>query len=99
VVSNNLEVAGWAFDKGMISKVEVFLNGQMVASTITNVPRADVAEDYPGVPNAANSGLGILLDTTQFPNGSYELEVNVTDTTGNVSTLLPGVIPITIQNS
>jgi hypothetical protein len=38
------------------------------------------------------------LDTTQFPNGTYTLKVQIADDAGNTSIAEPGEISITISN-
>ncbi|NEQ44974.1 MAG: glycosyltransferase [Leptolyngbya sp. SIOISBB] len=62
--SNTILVVGWACAQAGIEKVCVYLDGVLVQTLSPDLPRPDVADDFPAIADAATSGFltSITLD-------------------------------------
>jgi len=84
LVSGTITIAGWSWGLPGMKSVDVFVDGNRVASANNGLSRPDVAIYFPGAPS--NTGFQYALDTTAFPNGSHAILVKATDNNGNVAT-------------
>jgi hypothetical protein len=76
-------VSGWAFDDGMVSTVEILIDGVRDGTAHYADPRPDVSAVYPFSP--LNVGFSYSWDTTKYSNGPHKLNIRVTDSAGNVA--------------
>jgi len=84
-VSGVIQVAGWAFDDGNVTKVEILVDGTADGAANYGSPRPDVAAAYPHAPT--NVGYSYALNTAKYSNGTHLVNVRVTDAAGNVAVL------------
>jgi len=66
-------VTGWAAGSGGVGRVDVLVDGQIVASTNTFGQRPDVQATYPALPNSLNSGWFVYIDSTALINGMHTI--------------------------
>lgn len=97
-VSGNFDISGWALDLANVSTVEVSVDRRVIGRATYGLPRPDVAVDYPSVAGAGQSGYVFHWDTRSLSNGSHFIEVKATDTTGNMNSLIPGEVSVTVRN-
>jgi hypothetical protein len=93
-LSGTTSVAGWAFDNVAVSKVDVYVDGELAGTATYGGSRPDVATAWPNAPAAI--GYNFSLDTISYTNGPHLVEVRAIDTSGNVA-VLPDV-SVTIRN-
>lgn len=67
----------------VLADIEVMMDGQVVGQVIYPLPRPDVANTFPDVPNAKYSGFVVNLNTLAFSNGRHTLAVRAWDVEGN----------------
>ncbi len=75
-------VTGWALDDGSIAYVEVMVDGLAMGNAVTGVRRPDIANRFPGNPDAEFAGFTRMLNTTVLNNGIHVLAVRVVDNEG-----------------
>jgi hypothetical protein len=85
-------VSGWTFDDVNVSRVEILLDGAADGPASYGSPRPDVADTYPHAPT--NIGYSYSLDTTKYSDGPHTLNVQVTDSSGNVAVLADVVVNV-----
>ena len=79
---------GWAYDFQGVLRIEVDVDGQVVArsdngTAVYGGARPDVPQNDPRVPAGANVGWGAVLDTTKMGDTQHEVVVYVWDNPGN----------------
>ena len=84
VLTGIASVEGWAWALSGMASVDVFVDGNRVASASYSLNRPDIPDAFPGAPS--NVGYQYSLDTTAFSNGSHTVIVKATDQAGHVST-------------
>jgi hypothetical protein len=73
-VGNQIRIVGWAFAEGAgVASIEVRVKEEVVAFAAPRVPRPDVAELFPGIEAAGQSGFELTLEAQG--SGRSELEV------------------------
>lgn len=77
-----LRVEGWALSSSSIEKIEVLLDGKVVADAAYGLPRADVALDYPETPDSFRSGFRGRAAASALPEGTATVWIRATDATG-----------------
>ncbi len=86
-------VTGWAIDdQGIrldmdgnghpIAAIEVMVDEKSVGQSLYMLPRPDVANAYPDVAGAVNSGYQMNLNTAKFDNGMHTISVRAWDILG-----------------
>ena len=81
-------VGGWAIDNSAaIARLEILVDGTSVGLATYGAVRTDVCAVYPGRRGCPNVGWNFLLDTTQFADGTHQLEVTGTSTNGQRATI------------
>lgn len=86
-------VTGWAIDdQGIkldmdanghaVADIEVMVDSQSVGQSMYLLPRPDVANAYPDVAGAINSGYQMNLNTAKFSNGMHTISVRAWDVMG-----------------
>ncbi len=91
VSGENVEITGWvlAVPPNTIqtdgSTIFVYLNGEFIGKPIYNLRNETVAQKYPGYLNAENAGFTFYLNTTQFTDGVYTLNLMTLDDAGNAN--------------
>jgi hypothetical protein len=88
-----ISVLGWAVSKAGIARVELVLNGELRIPLTIALPRADVAQAYPGYPDSGKAGFEGKVDTSSRPIKLQTLELVVTDKQGEVSVLTRRTLP------
>lgn len=89
-------VGGWLLDINGVSKIEVFVDGNISGLASTGIAREDVAAAYPQY-NNKNSGFYYELNTRNLGNGAHVISVRETSN-NNIQTIIPPV-KVTISNS
>ncbi len=75
-------ITGWALDDGDIRYVEVLVDGLAMGNAVTGVHRPDIANRFPGDPDAEYAGFVRMLNTTVLNNGIHVVAVRVVDDQG-----------------
>ena len=94
-VSGSIPVTGWALDDVGVQSVKIFgkdaQNSFYIGDAIfVEGARPDIAIAYPDYPNNNKAGWGYMLLTNFLPNngnGTFTLEAQATDTSGNLVVL------------
>jgi O-methyltransferase len=77
-------VYGWAIGASGIKDVAVFVDGVLVGSAITGIPRPDVSSAYPDSPQGLNPGFWFNFKGVQFAKAVSTVEVTIEDGAGHV---------------
>lgn len=86
-------VLGWAVSKAGIARVELVLNGEIRVPLTIALPRADVAQAYPGYPDSGKAGFEGKVEISNLPIKLQTLELVVTDKNGEISVLTRRTLP------
>ncbi|MGE0641084.1 MAG: hypothetical protein AB7G12_12490 [Thermoanaerobaculia bacterium] len=89
-----LPLTGWALDDDGIANVDIYLDGVIVGRADYGQNNPTVELIFPGYPDGAQNGFGILLDTTPYSNDLHEITARVTSNTGEQVWLNPFVVQI-----
>ena len=85
--SGTTSIAGWVVDNAaVISTVQISVDGISAGTASYGASRPDVCAHYASSPSCAansNVGFGYSLDTTQFADGTHNLQVTATDASGS----------------
>jgi hypothetical protein len=74
---------GWAVaEGGLVTSVEIIVDGDFKGLAQLNFPRPDVAQQYPYLVNSQNSGWHFVIDTTKLGNSKHRLTVQAVDFRG-----------------
>jgi hypothetical protein len=93
-IGNQLRIVGWAFAEGdEVSSIEVKVKDEVVAFSAPRDPRPDVAELFPAVGTAGQSGFELTLEA--HGSGRSELEVEAVLSEGARQTL--GQITVVVE--
>ncbi|ALO46455.1 glycosyltransferase family 39 protein [Pseudohongiella spirulinae] len=98
-LSGTVTISGWSIVPGFGAReIKVLLNRQSIATASRQIHREDVVQLMNGDsdPDAPVLGFEVLVDTTQFPNGRYELAIETVSGTGQLR--LSGQRRISIRN-
>ena len=99
ILSGKVIIRGWAYNEDLgISSVQIMLNEQFITEAKYGLERNDVvsAMGVQNDPHMPNLGYEVKLDTTDFENGNYWLELVLVN--GQNNTLPYGKRSITIKN-
>ena len=84
MISNTVEVTGWAIAKAGIEKVEIFSDGILLGWTSCKHPRHDVQKVFPQIKNSLNSGYFFRTTSDkEFPAGTHVLLIRATSIDGD----------------
>jgi len=75
-------VTGWALDDGMVTSVEILIDGEVAGNAELGMPRPDVHNRYPDAPNSATAGFVRMFNTSTLTNGVHTLAVRIWDDQG-----------------
>jgi hypothetical protein len=98
-LSGTANISGWSVVPGFGAReLRILLDRQPVATVSRQIRREDVVQLMNGDsdPDAPMLGFEALIDTTQFPDGRYELAIETVSDTGQLR--LSGQRRIRIQN-
>jgi flagellar hook assembly protein FlgD len=95
-ISGIYVVKGWFLDDSIVSKIEIILDGTAIATATYGDSRTDIGSKYPDY-NNNNCGFSYYLDTNNLLNGSHNITIRETASTG-LQVTLPN-IPIYINNT
>jgi len=82
-VRRTAAVSGWAFDNVGVTGVQVVVDGKVTGTATYGRARPDVRREFPNAP--LQIGFNYTLDTSNLMNGEHTLQIQVTDSTGNVA--------------
>ncbi|HEX4166952.1 MAG TPA: hypothetical protein VHZ55_15920, partial [Bryobacteraceae bacterium] len=86
-LSGSTTVAGWVVDSAtLITQVQVSVDGVVMGSANYGISRPDVCAHHASTPTCAvgaNVGYDYILDTTQFADGTHNLQITATDANGS----------------
>ncbi|WP_251551942.1 Ig-like domain-containing protein [Neobacillus muris] len=85
-VKGDISVNGWYLDMSGVSKIEVYVDGQLKGEAQYGSARPDVQQAFPEFQNG-NSGYQFSLNTLQFSEGQHTLTVKETGRNGSTSSL------------
>ena len=84
MISNTVEVTGWAIAKAGIEKVEISSDGILLGWTSCKHPRHDVQKAFPQIKNSLNSGYFFRTTSDkEFPAGTHMLLIRATSIDGD----------------
>ncbi|WP_160722733.1 Ig-like domain-containing protein [Bacillus sp. USDA818B3_A] len=92
-------VKGWFLDGNGVAKVDILVDGKIVAQAKYGIARSDVLKAYPAYKNG-NAGYQYSLNTAALANGQHTLTVRETGKTG-VKTELKRLVNVqnAVQNT
>ncbi len=70
-----LDIAGWALAIVPIQRIVVRANSEVIGTASYGLHRPDIAESFPQIPGASNSGFHFVCDTTKLANGAAHFEL------------------------
>jgi hypothetical protein len=76
-VSGILPIYGWALDKKMVTKVELFIDDQLIGNIPYGGIRTDVKNAYPDYPDAESSGFAMIWNYSTLSLGDHSIKVRV----------------------
>jgi len=93
MVAGVYPISGWAIDDQAVrttvapdgklrADIDIMLDNRVIGQAIYPLPRPDVANMYPDVSGALNSGFLMNLNTANYTNGPHKVAVRVWDTIG-----------------
>jgi len=71
--AGTLCVSGWAVSQTPIISVQLFGNGSKIAGTLPGLPRPDVAEMFPHIPNSDRSGFYVTASLPARAQGDSDV--------------------------
>ncbi|HLT62894.1 MAG TPA: glycosyltransferase, partial [Pseudohongiella sp.] len=80
--AEHLTLAGWCCSDNGISKIEAWIDGNLVDSFSNGVSRPDVADLFPGLPDIKNAGFYHEIALHEQAAGQHKLELRVYDNAG-----------------
>ena len=86
-ISGALGIAGWAAGADPVTGIELFCDDRRLAVTGTGRARPDVADAFPDLLDAGESGFEILLDPVPLSPGTHVLAVRAMDACDRVATV------------
>ena len=72
-----LPIYGWALDPKGITKIELFIDDQLIGDIPYGGLRTDVKDAYPNYPNAENSGFAMIWNYSTLTSGDHSMKVRV----------------------
>ena len=87
-------IRGWAFSSAgrTIRQIQLLVDGNLFAVVPCCSVRGDVAQGFPNVPEALNSGFGITVNYGGLATGVHTLALKIEDSAGATKTLYKGVV-------
>jgi hypothetical protein len=74
---------GWALDEeAAMAALEIYVDGFLQGQAQYGYPRPDVADQYPQISNAVNSGWQFQMDTKKLSNSRHRLSVAAVSSRG-----------------
>lgn len=92
-------VQGWAAGSEGVGRVDVLVDGQVVASTNAFGQRPDVAAVYPALPDAPNFGWAVYIDSTALINGMHTISAVAVSAGDPTQTLVLGTRTVQVDNA
>lgn len=80
-----ITLQGWCTSASGISHIEVLIDGKVASLFETGISRPDIAEAFPNDESAISSGFYHELQLSGVSSGSHQLEIRVTDKSGETS--------------
>jgi len=77
------KLQGWAFSSVALDRIEFYLDGDYLFNVPGGATRQDVANQFPGSPNAAFSGFAAGLNYNILGTGPHTIGVKVVDVDGD----------------
>jgi hypothetical protein len=89
-------IRGWAFPPSgrTIQSVQLFVDGNFFQSIPCCSNRQDVADAFPGEPNAKNSGYGVTFNYGRLTPGEHTIGVSIQDSSDVPALLLQSQITV-----
>ncbi len=84
-------INGWCLDDDGVEAVDIYVDGEIASRAIYGTRRPDVQRVFPGLPNSANAGFALQLNTSRLPNGTHTVEARCISNSGE-SRFLPGKV-------
>jgi hypothetical protein len=81
---SRLSIGGWALASAPIVEISAALDGHQLGKANYGLPRADVAQLYPGREEASRSGFMLTVELPQLPGGTVEPVLSVRTADGEI---------------
>ncbi len=89
-IKNELVISGWLMSDNKNASIQYFINGEQVEIPTQRIEREDVIQAMPGYGGKETNptpGFRSILDTTNYTDGNYFLEMKIVDKqTGEILT-------------
>ncbi|HKB69463.1 MAG TPA: hypothetical protein VKH46_01380 [Thermoanaerobaculia bacterium] len=95
-------VQGWVVGSQGVGRVDVLVDGQVLATTNAFSQRPDIQAIYPAIPNSLNSGWAVYLDSTALINGMHTISavaVGLSDGGAAPETSILGTRSVQVDNA
>lgn len=83
--NTDVNIRGWAIDKSVVEKIEIYLDGTKTAEARYGLSRPDVNRVYPGYPSGDNAGYSYTLPKDKVSAGYHTLIIKAINKTGSFS--------------
>ena len=83
-LTGTLTAGGWALAESGVDRVAIYIDKQFITFATLDGNRPDIVKAFPGFPNAANSGWGVVIDLSQLVEGDHELLMQVKSKAGHI---------------
>lgn len=94
--AGSIPVSGWAIcDNASIESVAIAIDGSLIGNAVYGGSRPDVCQVFGGGSDCPNVGWNYTLDTTLISDGTHELNVIATSSSGQSTT---ANVPLQIAN-
>ncbi len=90
-VSGIVRVSGFVLDMHAVSSVDLLVDGAVVNSAQTNLPRVDVLEIFPTYYGSAQPGYLTSFLAGGFSDGSHSVSIRVTESDSHAQTIIASV--------
>jgi hypothetical protein len=95
-ITGTVSISGWAAADDGVKEVCLYVDRKLNSCTLDiHFSRPDVAQAWPSLPGASDSGWNIQLDTSTLPPGRHELVAQARSRSGGTRDL--ATVPVTIS--
>ena len=84
VYSGVANIRGWAVAPAGIARIELRIDGTFLTDIPTGGHRSDVGSQFPGYPNADQSGFSMAFNYSNLADGPHTIAIRAVDDNGDI---------------